>query len=144
MLAAVRLQAIVRGFLERRRYRVMKMTCDVQSKYFKQDEAKETLQGSFKGHDTPLTNRVHTYTTGAVYVGQWMGGMRHGQGKMTWKDGASYEGQWQFNMACGDGKFFHTDGDIYAGQWLNNKANGFGIYTNLKGAKYEGNWKEDQ
>lgn len=37
----------------------------------------------------------HTYAkTGAKYEGQWLGGFRHGQGKMTFKDGATYEGEW--------------------------------------------------
>ena len=45
----------------------------------------------------------------------WKGGLRHGQGKMTWPDGACYEGDWSFNHACGKGKFFHSDGDIYDG-----------------------------
>jgi hypothetical protein len=73
------------------------MTCDGQSKYFKAEEAKETLKGSFKGHDEPLKNKVYQYTTGAVYNGEWKGGLRHGSGTMTWPDGARYEGQWEFN-----------------------------------------------
>ena len=76
----------------RRKYRVLKMTCDVQSKYFKAEEARETLNGVFKGPDEPLKNKVHQYSTGAVYHGQWMGGLRHGSGTMTWPDGAKYEG----------------------------------------------------
>jgi len=36
---------MVRGFLQRRKYRIMKLTSEVQSKYFKSEEAKETLQG---------------------------------------------------------------------------------------------------
>jgi hypothetical protein len=118
------------------------MTSEVQSKYFKSEEAKETLVGMFTPSGN-ITNRIYTYKTGAMYTGQWKGGLRHGRGTMTWPDSARYEGEWQFNMACGQGKFFHTDGDIYDGQWLNNKAFGKGVYTNVKGARYEGYWKED-
>jgi hypothetical protein len=135
-------QATIRGFLQRRKYRIQKMTSEVQSKYFKSDEAKETLVGMYK-MTAQLNYRIYTYKTGATYQGQWKGGLRHGRGVMIWPDSARYDGEWQFNQACGQGKFFHTDGDIYDGEWLNNKANGKGVYTNVKGARYDGYWKED-
>ena len=43
----IQVQALVKGFLQRRRYRIMKLTCEVQSKYFKSEEAKETLEGIY-------------------------------------------------------------------------------------------------
>ena len=71
----------------------MKLTSEVQSKYFKVDEAVETLGGQFEPN-APLKNRVHTYKTGAIYTGQWKGGLRHGRGTMVWPDNARYEGEW--------------------------------------------------
>ena len=71
----------------------MKMTSEVQSKYFKSDEAKETLDGNFEDN-APLRRKVHTYKTGAIYTGQWKGGLRHGRGSMVWTDNARYEGEW--------------------------------------------------
>ena len=133
LMTIIRVQSLVRGWMQRRKYRVQKMAAEVQSKYFKSDEAKETLGGAFDDR-APLQRRVFTYKTGAIYTGEWKGGLRHGRGSMVWSDNARYEGEWQYNHACGKGKFYHTDGDIYDGQWLNNKANGFGIYTNVKGA----------
>lgn len=47
MMKVIAAQALIRGFLQRRKYRIMKMTCEVQSKYFKSDEAKETLGGTY-------------------------------------------------------------------------------------------------
>lgn len=93
MLRIVRVQSLIRGFLQRRKYRIMKLTCEVQSKYFKSDEAKETLGGTYQDN-TRLENRVYTYRTGAVYTGQWKGGLRHGNGNMVWVDAARYEGDW--------------------------------------------------
>lgn len=119
------------------------MTDHVSSKYFKQEEAKETLCGMYEDGDK-LVTRVHTYKTLAVYSGKWKGGMRHSLGTMRWADSAQYIGEWSFNQAQGQGKFIHTDGDVYEGQWYNNKANGKGVYTNVKGARYEGDWKDDQ
>jgi hypothetical protein len=42
------------------------MTMEVQSKYFKSDEAKETLTGMYKATDQ-LNYRIYTYKTGATY-----------------------------------------------------------------------------
>ena len=64
----IQVQSLIRGFLQRRKYRIMKLTCEVQSKYFKGDEAKETLQGEYRDN-ARLEQRVHTYRTGAVYTG---------------------------------------------------------------------------
>ena len=47
--------------------------------------------------NAPTETRTFEYSTGAVYEGEWKGGMRHGKGKMTWSDGGSYEGDWQYN-----------------------------------------------
>ena len=143
VITLIRVQALIKGFIQRRRFRIQRHNMIGQSKYFKASEASETLTGVFD-QDAPIETRDHIYTTGAVYSGQWKGGMRHGLGKMKWADGASYEGEWQLNTAHGKGKFFHVEGDVYDGKWANNKANGFGIYTNAKGARYEGHWKDDQ
>jgi MORN repeat len=67
------------------------MTLEVSSKYFKPVEALETLTGKFYS-DAPLKLKVYTYKTGAVYTGQWRGGLRHGNGTMVWPDNARYEG----------------------------------------------------
>lgn len=138
-----RVQALIRGFLQRRKYKVKQLNFDKKTKYFKADENKETLAGTYS-QASPIEKRTHTYKTGAVYSGDWKGGLRHGHGLMKWADGAVYEGEWAFNSASGQGKFLHTDGDIYEGKWANNKANGRGVYTNDKGARYDGQWKEDQ
>jgi len=74
----------------------MKLTCEVQSKYFKSDEAKETLNGAYRDN-VRLEHKAYTYRTGAVYTGQWKGGLRHGKGTMLWVDSARYEGDWQYN-----------------------------------------------
>ena len=47
----------------------------------------------FQG-EQPIITRKYTYKTGAIYEGQWLGGLRHGEGTMEWPDGARYEGMW--------------------------------------------------
>lgn len=141
LAAITRVQAMVRRFLQRRKYLIKKNTYNRAIKYFKEEESKETLKGTFKD-DGSLEKREYKYTTGAVYNGQWKGGLRHGQGTMQWADGAKYEGCWDLNQATNHGKFTHVDGGIYEGNWVNNKANGHGVYV-IDGAKYDGPWKED-
>ena len=144
MMQLIRVQSLVRGFLERRKYRIRLMEIEGSSKYFKLEEAKETLTDNVYVDSEPLIQRKYKYTTGAVYDGTWKGGMRHGTGTMSWLGNARYIGGWQFNQACGQGKFIEERGDVYEGRWARNKANGFGTYTNMEGMRYEGNWKDDQ
>lgn len=47
MRMLTRVQACVRGFLQRKKYKIMKLTSEVASKYFKAEEAKETLKGEY-------------------------------------------------------------------------------------------------
>ena len=101
IMLLIRVQAQVRGFLERRRYRIQKAYNENSSRYFKAEEAQETLTDQFFRPDIELEERQYHYKSGAVYSGQWKGGMRHGHGKMVWQDGGSYEGCWQYNQACG-------------------------------------------
>lgn len=58
----------------------------------------------------------YTFTSGAVYEGEWIGNLRDGNGVQTWPDGAKYEGEWKNNKAHGKGKFYHVDGDIFDGK----------------------------
>lgn len=93
-----RIQALVRGWLDRRKYRIIAMTTQVQTRYFKKDEAMETLVRGEKYDDKgAITTAKYTYTTNAQYDGQWLGGLRHGKGVMQWPDGARYDGLWQYN-----------------------------------------------
>lgn len=129
-------------FLEKRRYRVQKISSASASKYFKPEESRETLKGKFQ-KSAQVRLKKYVYLTGAEYNGYWLGGLRHGKGKMSWPDGAFYEGVWQFNQAYGKGKFVHADGDLYEGEWRNNKHNGFGTYKSAIGAKYVGLWRDN-
>ena len=130
--------------------------------YFKNDENWETIR---TGHHVDTKRRENkedrTYSknlqvrdfiyseewvryeylaTGAEYVGQWLGGMRHGEGKMQWPDGASYSGTWRCNQASRYGKFIYHNGDIYEGGWASNLMCGYGVYRHANGNIYRGQW----
>ena len=92
----VQVQALVRGMIERRKYKLIVSTQSV-SPYFSKVESLETCTGLYAANAT-LAYRVHQYEcSGAVYSGQWLGGLRHGRGHITWKDQTRYEGDWQYN-----------------------------------------------
>lgn len=42
-----------------------------------------------------------TYANGAIYVGDWLKGMREGHGKFTDATGAVYDGEWVANKKQG-------------------------------------------
>lgn len=79
-------------------------------------------------------------SNGAIYIGQWKHGMRHGRGMQIWADGARYDGYWRNNMQEGKGRLIQADGDVYEGDWVEDKMNGKGTYTYSDGARYEGEW----
>jgi len=84
------------------------------------------------------------FQTGATYLGEWKGNMRHGMGKQTWVDGASFTGQWRDNYVSGVGEFQHADGDVFIGEWDNNTARGLGTYYHKGGVTiYSGEWVQD-
>eukprot|EP00434_Breviolum_minutum_P008255 symbB.v1.2.007283.t1/scaffold438.1/size205425/11 len=112
-----------------------------EASYFEREaeQLKELKAGSVIVKD----GEAFTFTTGAVYKGQWKDGMRDGVGQQTWPDGACYSGQWVANRAEGMGKFLHSDGDFYIGEWSGNMANGIGKYYHKGSTTYAGQWKKD-
>jgi len=141
----IKLQAFWRGHTARRLIGLLRAKQLGSSKYFTQEEARETISNRrFYDPDQPREQRQpYQFKTGAVYTGQWKGGFRDGFGEQTWPDGAKYAGEWRENRAHGKGRFIHVDGDIYDGYWANDKANGRGVYKHVNGAQYEGLWKDD-
>jgi hypothetical protein len=86
--------------------------------YFCCSELFETLR---KGQKLPESREVrrYIYRSGADYEGQWRGGFRDGQGKMTYRDGSVYEGEWSYGYPAGQGQFRHFDGERFSGKWRN-------------------------
>ena len=144
MKLIVKIQAWWRGYTTRRMIGLLRSKQLGSSKYFTQEEARETVSQRIYKANQPRENRPpYKFKTGAIYQGQWKGGFRDGFGEQTWPDGAKYSGEWRENRAHGKGKFIHVDGDVYDGFWANDKANGPGVYKHVNGAMYEGEWKDD-
>ena len=92
-----RIQALVRSYIERKKYKSRMMAINSRIKYFKAEESSETVSRRMFKQNEPLKTKKYVYSTGAVYDGTWKGGLRHGIGTMKWPDGASYTGKWEFN-----------------------------------------------
>lgn len=64
-----------------------------------------------------------------------------GDGKEVWRDGTEYIGQFLKGMKHGQGSMTH-DGKIYAGSWEKNAKHGIGFETQLLGnTRRKGEWK---
>lgn len=110
-----------------------------------------------------LKNYLAQLTMG--YEGELSKGLKHGKGKLRYKDGSSYEGDWkhdtkegngiyvfpngdifegQFVSDCieGEGKLTYKNGNIYQGQFMNNLFHGEGSYYYSDGNMYRGSYEE--
>lgn len=82
---------------------------------------------------------------GCRYVGEYKDGKPYGKGKIYYNDGfiVSYEGNFVDGMRQGQGVIVWQNGDRYEGNWENNKMNGQGTYIWSSGNKYVGQWVND-
>ena len=87
---------------------------------------------------------THEYKNGIIYIGEWLKGKSHGQGKMTFESGAIYIGEWKKDRR--DGKGFETYIDSgnpksqvwYEGEFKKGKRHGQGTGYWADGATYVG------
>jgi hypothetical protein len=77
------------------------------------------------------------YESGEVYVGEAVGAVRHGQGRMDWPQGSSYEGAWENDRASGQGTY-QENGASYSGVFKDSELL-TGKYVSANGKEvYEG------
>jgi len=104
--------------------------------------------GEIEGEGTRIWNACIPYAgefkRGAEYVGQFLAGEKHGQGKLVDVDGVIYEGAWQKNKRHGRGVLTGTDGAIYDGEFADHAQTGQGTLTRTNGVKYEGQWLQGE
>ncbi len=74
------------------------------------------------------------------YEGDWVNGIREGQGTMIWVSGEKYTGSWKQGRREGYGVDYYADGRRYEGNWSGGKKSGYGIFYWNDGERYEGEW----
>ncbi len=81
---------------------------------------------------------------GHTYVGEWRGGVMHGQGTATYLNGDRYDGEWVQGKRSGLGRYAHGSGDVYEGQWSNERKHGLGVDTFADGRGYRGEFRDNK
>lgn len=61
----------------------------------KNEKDNELIKSSF-GEEAVYLDKIEL-ENGIVYEGEWLNGMRHGQGTQIWVDGSRYVGEWKYN-----------------------------------------------
>ena len=89
-----------------------------------------------------IKKRKHiSYSSGAVYEGDYQDDKKHGKGRCTLPSGAVYEGDWQDDKRHGKGRVTYSSGDVYEGVWQDDKKHGKGRYTTAAGEVKEKEYK---
>ncbi|KAL0243015.1 hypothetical protein GEMRC1_005578 [Eukaryota sp. GEM-RC1] len=82
-----------------------------------------------------------TYSTGDSYKGNYINGLKSGQGKYIWSHPTHsyyYEGNYQDGVRNGLGKLTFPDGSSYDGEFNNGTPHGQGTMTYVSGDSYTG------
>lgn len=112
----VKLQAVWRGFADRKSIIHLHRSSAPNHSYFSLQEIRETLSSTVPPDQRSQKDQF-TYRSGATYSGEWVGGFRDGYGTMIWPDGSSFVGNWAYSRPLGLGKFTLFDGKEFEGSW---------------------------
>uniref|UniRef100_A0A6C0I6S1 MORN repeat-containing protein n=1 Tax=viral metagenome TaxID=1070528 RepID=A0A6C0I6S1_9ZZZZ len=77
----------------------------------------------------------------AKYVGHFLDGKFHGQGRMEYTHGEVYEGEWANDNMNGLGQKWFYDGSTYEGNFVNGIIHGQGTMIFKNKTAYEGIWE---
>ena len=99
----------------------------------------------------PLTNGLPNgkgklYTPKGIlhYEGDFVNGIKEGNGKEIYESGNYYIGQFSNNKRNGKGKFYFKSGDFYEGDFVNNLREGYGKNIFKDGDYYIGYYLKDK
>ena len=78
------------------------------------------------------------------YDGEYLGGLRHGEGSATYVNGDYYTGAWAEGYRYGYGEFFYQAvGVTFKGDWLDDLKTGSGVAVFSNGDSLECRWSKD-
>ena len=83
-----------------------------------------------------------TFCHDGTYVGFFKDGLYHGNGKRVYGTGNVYEGAFVEGLRCGEGKATMGDGETYVGGYKDGKKHGYGKTTYEDGNVYAGDYFE--
>ena len=82
------------------------------------------------------------FSTGAIYVGEWVDDNHDGFGIYSWPDGKKYVGKWKDDKLNGQGTLTWPDGEQYVGEFRDGNENGRGTYIWPNGLKFVGEFRD--
>lgn len=82
------------------------------------------------------------YCDGSAYEGEFIHGVRQGEGIMWMDNEKEYIGKWKNNVPDGYGRLY--DEESYEGEWKEGKMHGIGTYYFSDGTELHGIWKNNQ
>ncbi len=106
-------------------------------------ENKKLKDGTYTGYlvsGLPEGKGTMKYSSDSYYEGDWLGGLRHGNGSYTTSQGTA-TGKWEKGSQCGEGTYKYKDGSEYKGSFVNGRFEGKGTMTWADGKYYTGDWK---
>lgn len=85
---------------------------------------------------------IFKWASGRMYIGSWTNDLKHGIGKLVFKQGNEYQGQFQNDLREGYGYYKWPDNRRFKGWWHNNKQHGLGMYFSPESTNYKfGLWQ---
>ena len=85
---------------------------------------------------------AHVFEDGAVYVGEWKAGQRHGQGRMQHASGDCYVGHFKADKYHGSGTLTYANGSAFKGSFASGLQHGSGTFTLPDGLRYCAEFRE--
>ena len=100
-----------------------------------------TIENERRNGYGSLDDREHKFK----YIGDFVNGLRHGNGKIVYDCGKVYEGEWENDKKTGYGTITFQNKNTYTGMFLRDKKHGKGKYMWADGKEwYDGNWEKDR
>ncbi|TYC58191.1 PEGA domain-containing protein [Marinobacter sp. BW6] len=96
------------------------------------------------GNEMTLVGRLAAITTVNFHDGNWIGGVKTGDGTYQDADGLRYEGHFVDGKFHGQGTAWYPDGSRYEGDWSAGKREGEAEWRSADGSRYSGEFRADQ
>jgi uncharacterized protein (TIGR02145 family) len=84
------------------------------------------------------------YKNGEKLVGHWEKDLFNGSGTLSQENGDKYIGGWKAGLYEGEGRVEYINGDSFIGHFTNGQRNGPGVYQYKNGSKKDGDWSSDK
>ncbi|KAI1889180.1 hypothetical protein AGOR_G00176420 [Albula goreensis] len=108
------------------------------------DEALRGYTGATERGAKELWVGVQEWPDGSRYEGEFMNGLKQGEGVFTWGNGELYEGSFFKDYRHGNGTYIWPDGSRFIGKFYRNRKEGYGIQHFPDGTTFQGLYRADE